>query len=503
MGSHSITASYSGDANFLPSSSTSFSVTVVQETSNLTLVANYNPSSYGQTVSFYAYINPQYGNVTGVVTFQDAGTSIGSAQIGANVAIWSTSTLSTGTHSITATFSGNANVLGSSSNTVAEVVNQAGSITRVVTSASPSSVGQPVTFTVTVSPQFAGIPTGKVVLENDSTVLATLPLTSGQASYTTSSLKVGSWSIFAFYGGDTNFNSSSSPGLTQVVTKSPTTTTVTSSANPSSLGQAVLFTAMVVATGGVPPDGELVTFKDSGVKLGTGILSGGNATFTASSLDGGSHNIVATYSGDGSFSASASAKFVQTVNKYSSVSAVTSNNNPSSYGQSVTFTATVTSSSGGTPTGTVTFKYGSATLGTASLSAGVATIATEILNAGTHSITAAYTGDAMNSASTSPPISEVIVKAATSTALTSSQNPSSAGQPVTFTAMVTSSTSGIPTGSVTFKSGTKVLGTATLSDGVATLTTSSLTSGIDTITATYTNSADFTSSSTTLTQTID
>jgi hypothetical protein len=70
---------------------------------------------------------------------------------------------------------------------------------------------------------------------------------------------------------------------------------------------------------------------------------------------------------------------------------LTSSPNPSQFGQSVTFTATVTGS--GTPTGTVTFKDGGKTLGTVFLSAGLASFSTSSLKKGTHLITAPYSGD--------------------------------------------------------------------------------------------------------------
>ena len=89
------------------------------------------------------------------------------------------------------------------------------------------------------------------------------------------------------------------------------------------------------------------------------------------------------------------------------------------------------------------------------------------------------------------------------TALTSSNNPSRFGDPVTFTATVTS-TSGTPTGTVTFKDGATVIGTATLSAGVATLTTTALTRGAHSITASYGGGAGFNAStSAVLQQTVD
>ncbi len=92
-------------------------------------------------------------------------------------------------------------------------------------------------------------------------------------------------------------------------------------------------------------------------------------------------------------------------------------------------------------------------------------------------------------------------RAASSTALASSVNPSTFGQPVTVTATVTS-TAGTPTGNVTFTSDGNTLGTVGLTGGTAVLTTSGLSVGIHTIATSYPGDANVLSSGATLTQTI-
>ena len=107
------------------------------------------------------------------------------------------------------------------------------------------------------------------------------------------------------------------PRLSQVVNKAATTTTLTSSLNPSVVGQAVTFTATVSITDPVPgPPTGTVTFKDGTTTLGTGTLdASGVATFTTSTLAAGRHSIKATYNGDASFKTSTSAVLTQTVNR--------------------------------------------------------------------------------------------------------------------------------------------------------------------------------------------
>jgi len=167
--------------------------------------------------------------------------------------------------------------------------------------------------------------------------------------------------------------------------------------------------------------------------------------------------------------------------------ALNSSLNPSVFGQSVTFTATVTGTS---PTGTVQFFDGAASLGVVALAGNTATLVTSTLAVGTHPITAVYSGDADDLTSTSPAVSQAVNPAgpgATSTGLVSSLNPSVVGQTVTFTATVTGTS---PTGTIQFLDGATSLGTVALAGNIATLTTSSLAVGVHAITAVYSGDGD-------------
>src|SRR5262249_15373847 len=228
--------------------------------------------------------------------------------------------------------------------------------------------------------------------------------TAGTATLTTSSLSVGNHVMSASYAGDSNFNGSTSPAITQTVSADASSTTVMSSLNPSSVGQAVIFNAMVSAftPGSGMPTGT-VSFLDGSSTLGTANLNAGSASFTTSSLPGGSHTITAFYGGDTNFSSSTSPLITQTVTRFNSATTVMSSLNPSTFGQAVTFTATVSAATqgSGTPTGTVTFLDGTTTLGAATLNAGSASFTTSMLTGGSHNITASYAGDSNFNASTS------------------------------------------------------------------------------------------------------
>jgi hypothetical protein len=198
-------------------------------------------------------------------------------------------------------------------------------------------------------------------------------------------------SITTVYGGDSNNSGSTSAPVNQFVI-AKTTTTLTLFPNPSAYGQTVIFTAKVTSSIGAPPDGETVTFKKGATILGTGTLSGGSATFTTSTLKVGTTAVTAVYGGDSNFANSTSKAVSQIVSKATTTTTLVSSLNPSNYGQSVTFTATVTPQFSGTVTGSIVYKDGTTVLKTVSLSVGVAKFTTSTLTHGTHTITATYNG---------------------------------------------------------------------------------------------------------------
>src|SRR6267378_742288 len=175
----------------------------------------------------------------------------------------------------------------------------------------------------------------------------------------------------------------------------------------------------------------------------------------------------------------------------------------STYGTSVTFTATVGPTSGtGTPSGTVTFSDGGTNLGTGTLdTSGKATFATSTLSAGSRSLTATYGGNSTFGGSASTPLAYAVTKANTSTSVSSNNSASAYGQAVTFTATVSPPAA---TGTVQFFDGGTSVGTAILSGGRASVSTSSLAVGSHSITATYGGDANDTgSTSSPLTQTVN
>jgi hypothetical protein len=452
-----------------------------------TISSSVNPSTYGQSVTFTAVVTNASRTPTGSVTFTDGATAYGPVALTGGTASIAISTLSVGSHSIVANYTGDAvnSFAPSSSAPVTQTVNLATSTTTVSSSVNPSYINQTVTFTATMASQFGGALSGNVTFKQGATTLATvsLPLGSTQVTYSTTYTTAGTYSITAVYSGDTNSIGSTSAALRQTVKALPiaTKTVVTTSGSPSFINQSVTFTASISSTDGVP-DNATVTFFDGATAIGTTTSTSGLATFSTSALAARTHTIKATYAGDTTY-ATSTGSVSQVVSLYPTTTAVTATPNAISFGQTVQLTATVTSTAPGGPTGTVRFAAGTTALGSAPLSGTTATLSTAKIPAGTTVITATYVSDGVSATSSgTAPIS--VAQATTTTSLVSSLNPANAGQSVKFTATVSSPTA-IPTGSVTFMDGTTTLATATLSGGKASYTTTALTSGTHNITVVY------------------
>ncbi len=226
--SHTITAAYtSGDTNFVPSpASTAVTQVVNQASTSATIVTSINPSVSGQAVTITATVSvvspgsTAVARPTGTVTFYDNGTPIGTGTLsvvsGQDQATFTTSTLSTASHPITAAYtSGDGNFNASAvSAGVTQTVNKDSTTTTAVASPSSANFGQTVTFTATVTANSpgSGTPTGTVDFYDTTTSTDLTPggvvFSSGTATFGTTSLAVGSHVITATYSGDGNFLSS-------------------------------------------------------------------------------------------------------------------------------------------------------------------------------------------------------------------------------------------------------------------------------------------------------
>ncbi|HWZ83552.1 MAG TPA: FG-GAP-like repeat-containing protein [Terriglobales bacterium] len=294
---------------------------------------------------------------------------------------------------------------------VGVLLNNAGApptTTAVVSNVNPAAIEWLVTYTATVTSQ-SGVPQGTVLFQDGAAPIAMVPLTGNQATFSATYAVKGTHPITATYSGELNVTAgSASDVLTEIILKpKPTSSQLTTSGSPSRVGQPVTFTATITSTYGAIPNGELVTFFDGTIAIGTGATVSGVAKFTTSSLTAKVHTIKATYAGDAAFKPS-TGSVTQVVEKYPTVTSLTSNPNPSQFGQTVTFTVHVTST-GPAPTGKVKFLDGTSAIGSAALNgSGVAKLTKSTLAVGTHPITAQYAGDAVSDKSTSSVVNQVV-----------------------------------------------------------------------------------------------
>jgi hypothetical protein len=430
VGTHPIGAAYVPGGT-LPAGSAALTQTVLRLTTAATITSSLNPSSFGQSVTFTATVTNTTGGVGapgGIFTFFDGTSLLGTLPVVAlgttySTASFSTSTLSIGTHTITAVYTPSTN-FSPASTSLLQVVGAAGAVTTttLASSLNPAPYNQPVTFTATVTNTSAtGAPTGTITFSDGATVLATQPVTSTSptaaiASFSSSTLTAGTHTITATYSPAAGFSGSTAT-LTQNITGLSTTTAIASSSNPANAGLSITFTATITntsTTAGTPAG--TITFSDGPTILATQPVTANNATtatasFSTSTLAIGSHSITATYTPTGAFSSS-SAVLTQVINALASVTTLTAAPNPANFGQTVTLVAGVSGAviTGGAPipTGTVTFYDGATLLASTPIISGQATITTATLTVGAHSLTAVYSGNVIYSPSTSLPFTEII-----------------------------------------------------------------------------------------------
>lgn len=487
-GTHTLTVSYEGDANYLASTSSSWTETVNLAQPALTLSGPANPVDVGTNLTVTGTLTSPGVTPTGTFSLRDGGTVILTQSVAVSAAFsFTTSSLALGTHALSVVYSGDADNASATSAVITVTVQQAPTATALGVGANPATFGNPVTFTASVVSDSPGI-TGTVTFLDGSTALGTGTLGNGAASFTTSSLSFGLHSISAVYSGDADHATSTSTAVGERIVE-PSAATLTSSADPAITGLDVVLTATIVASGGQTPTGSVI-FHDGSGTLGTVTLdASGTAVLHTSTLAVGSHTITVSYAGDTNVAA-ASTSLTETIQSATTQVTLAASANPATFASPVALAATVMSN-GGAATGTVTFTEDGSSIGSATLNGqGIAILAVSTLAPGTHILVANYAGDGRANASVSTPLA-VVVKQNTSLSLASSADPTLTLSPVTLTATLMNSGAAAATGLITFSDGSTQLGTASLDgSGHASLTLPSLSSGTHTLLASYAGDGD-------------
>ena len=233
-GAYTVTAAYSGDGTYLPSTSSPMAVGVQPEASIMSIsIIGGSQSGFPITVTstYSAFLELQIqvsglsgqGNATGTVTIFDTfnGNTVVAAVVPLNVqglALIPMSTLALGTHMLSPVYSGDASLLSARAATITVVIGQ-GSTETIAFVPQGALPGSAVTLEAIVFPLTGSAgPTGAVQFFDGATTLGPpVPVKNFVATFTATSLATGTHSITASYSGDSNFLTSTSSPATLIV----------------------------------------------------------------------------------------------------------------------------------------------------------------------------------------------------------------------------------------------------------------------------------------------
>jgi uncharacterized protein (TIGR03437 family) len=403
-GSHAITVSYGGDANYAGTISPSaLAQQIGKAPTTTTLAASLPPHIVANVADAQPPSGGPYhfmvmgaagledGNPGGPVQFFDGSTLLGKASLTASALanVMSTAAFDTIGQSagFSAVYSGDANFAGSASTTT---VRTATSV-KLTGSPNPSIANQTVTLTATISPA----PTGTVDFFDGSALLGRVAVSNGVANITTAFSTAGPHFLSATYNGDDTYLPSTA-ALNQTVRPGTGPAGVLNlDAGPSTAvyGEQIVFTITVAGTGNVPPLGE-VRLLDGSTVIGVGSLSLSSAHVIVT-LPVGAHQISAAWDGDENWPPATSAVLVESVGRAQTVTTLAAS------GNGLLAAVTALRPGAGTPSGKVQFidANSQTVLVTADLVNGSAQATLNTLIATT--VIAAYSGDSNFQASTS------------------------------------------------------------------------------------------------------
>jgi hypothetical protein len=332
LGEHQLSAVWSGGGGVPQNPSAPVSFFVGNATTTSLTSSATSPSNASNPVTFTATVAPPSGSTTaptGTVDFTEDGNPVPSCT---GVVLSSASpptatcklTFGPGqSHSLVASYNGDTNYIGSSSQPLTQAT-LPGSVTTVTSTINPGMQGTPITYTATVTPAngSAPLPTGTVSFSVDgNTKKCQNVALSGKQAVAFCMIKFGAGTvhkIFATYSGDANYSGSTSAVFYQQIVP-PTTTSVSSSKATVAKGQAVTFTATVRPKSGKGPTPKGVArfVVDGKVHHACALvtLGGGGRARCSLKLARGTHHIDAVYGGSTRYGPSTSKSIKEVVKK--------------------------------------------------------------------------------------------------------------------------------------------------------------------------------------------
>jgi hypothetical protein len=508
-GSHEIVGVYSGDTNYVTSTSPQSTLSVSSVTPTVVLTPSTTTPPPGTNLTLSVTITPPGSGTppTGTVTFTVDGTVVGSSPVTASspssTASLTIAAPSAGDHTVQATYSGDSNYATAISSPVSiDVTKTATTLTLTPTTTTPA-VGSSLQVTATITPTSydSSQPSGTVTFTLDGVTVGTETVTQGTpstASVTFTVPSAGTHSLQATYSGDTYYSNSTAIAVPLNVSKNTPTVVLTPSSTTPSVGSPLQLTATIslAGPGATAPSGT-VNFLLDGSPAGTALVVAGSpstATLTITTPGVGSHTLEAVYGGDGNYNTANSATVPILVSRGSTTLAVTPATTTPLGGSSLLVTATLTASDSGStvPTGTVSFTLDGGAVGSAPLTGGTtASVTITVPATGTHSLQATYAGDSNYLGSVSPTSTITVARTPTTIVVIPSTTTPSLGSTLPVSASITPTVEGStpPSGTVTFTvdgvaEGVEAVTPATPSSS-SNITLPALSPGTHTVSATY------------------
>ena len=515
VGQYQLTAVYAGDGDDEPSTSNALNLTVTApvvpqvSTSTVLTISTSTPTA-GQSMQLSALVTAVSGSSpTGMVNFFLGQTQIGSTSLVSGAArVFINAPSSSGSYQLTAAYAGTSQDSASSSAPVTITIapSVAATNTSLVSSAQQVIQGQSFALSATVASHGSSYVTGSVNFFLGQTQLGSTTLTTGQASWSGfASFAPGTYQLTAVYTGNSQDSGSTSNPVSLVVTapavpQVSTNTALTVTPAAPAPGQSMQLSALITAADGSTPTG-VVNFFLGQTQLGSANLISGAAGVSINAPSAsGSYQITASYAGTSQDSASSSAPVTITIAPSVAATSIdlVASTQQVLQGQSFALNATVASSGSNTATGTVNFFLGQTQVGSSALTSGQANWSgPATFSPGAYQLTATYSGDQQDSASTSSPVALVILPDVvtqqtfdTTTTLSFSPQQVATGQTVTISIQVAEQGgTTMPSGSVAVYLGSTQLGTAILTNGSASVSMQAPAPGSYTLSAAYAGDA--------------
>lgn len=315
VGQHTLSATWPGDSTYSATTLTG-THTVTALPLAITLSAAPNPAFVQQAITLSVDFPGAPNTFPGTLTFLDGTAPLGSTQPSTTGYSLTLPSLAAGTHTLTATYSGDATFAPATSNSVIEVINLWPS-TSDLSPLTPSTYGAPLTLSASVSPASTpahGTPSGSVVFTDTTTntaVAASALSSTASASATLNALSAGTHTFTCTYSGDTIYAASACAPRSLTVAPASTTIALSAAPNPAYTNQTVSLTATVTSSTGVAPTGTVAFFDGaSTAPLGSSpVGSGGIATLPYTGFTVGTHPLTAVYTPSANFITSTSAAF--------------------------------------------------------------------------------------------------------------------------------------------------------------------------------------------------